>query len=291
MADLHPLIGTNDHRQQQQPPSSSHSGSEHLAEECLSEMVVDFLEDYDGYRSSWAEDDLTDGEAMDVMAAGEGDCREAVGEIRRMVSVKGGNNVEGYREVLVDNVRAAASSLEGVVSRRRLVLILRELHYNAAICKTKWGSSRGVAAGDYEFVDVVNGNIRYLIDTNFRAQFEIARATVQYKELLKSLPLIFIGTVEELKKMVRIMCDAAKVSLNHRNLSVPPWRKGIYMKNKWLGPYRRTINPIQEEKSPTTTLDNSTSWAVKCRWIGFDTTNVETNINVSSVCVRSIKAG
>lgn len=163
MADLHRLIGSNDQRQQ--PPSSSDSGSEHLAEECLSEMVVDFLEDYDGCRRSWREDDFTDGEAMDVMAGAEADYTEAVGEIRRMVSVNGGN-VEGYREVLVDNVLeaaelAAGSSSDGVVSRRRLMLILRELHYNAAICKTKWGSSSGVAAGDYEFVDIiVNGNIR-----------------------------------------------------------------------------------------------------------------------------------
>lgn len=279
MAALHRLIGTDDRGRH--PPSSSDSGSEHSAEECLSEMVTDFLEEYGGCRSSSPAEDFSDAAATDVAPAA--DCTEAVGEIRRMVSANGGK-VDVYREVLVGNVQeavemAAALSPNGVVSRRSLMLILRELHYNAAICKTKWGSSRGVAAGDYEFVDVVNGNIRYLIDTNFPAQFEIARATIQYKELLKSLPLIFIGRVEELKKMVRIMCDAAKISLNHTNLSVPPWRKSIYMNNKWLGPYRRTINP------KSSIPENSKGWPVKCRWVGFDTTAVEPNAN-AYLCVR-----
>ncbi|XP_038889008.1 uncharacterized protein LOC120078773 [Benincasa hispida] len=254
-------------------------------------MVVDFLEEYGGCRSSSPAEAFSDGAAMEVPAAAAADFTEAVGEIRRMVSVNGGN-VGGYREVLVGNVQdaaemAAASSSDGVVSRRMLMMILRELHYNAAICKTKWGSSRGVAAGDYEFVDVVDGNIRYLIDTNFPTQFEIARPTIQYKELLRSLPLIFIGTMEEVKKMVRIMCNAAKISLNHMNLSVPPWRKTIYMKNKWLGPYHRTINPVYD-KSPMP--ENSTGRLVKCRWIGFDTAVVEANVD-ASICVRSIKAG
>ncbi|KAG6571600.1 hypothetical protein SDJN03_28328, partial [Cucurbita argyrosperma subsp. sororia] len=283
MSALRRLIGSGDQRRY--PPSSSGSESEYLVDECLSEMVVDFLEEYGGGTSSWPAEDLSN-----VAAAAAADCTEALGEIRRMVSVNGGN-VEPYRAVLVGNVQeaaelAAASSLNSVVSQRRLMVFLQELRYNAAMCKTKWESSRDLTSGNYEFIDVVNGNVRYLIDMNFPAQFEIARSTIQYRELLKSLPLIFIGTIDELKKMVKIMCNAAKRSLNCMNLSVPPWRKYIYMKNKWLGPHRRIVNLVLD-KSPTP--KKSTNWPVKCQWVGFDNTIVEPNTN-TSICVRSIKA-
>lgn len=165
MAVLQRLIGSDDRRWHPPPSSGSSSGSEHsAADECLSEMVVDFFED-GCCRSSSPAGEISDTAEMDVAAAAAADCMEAVGEIRRMVAVNGGN-VEPYRELLVGNVlevaeMAAASSSDGSVARRRLMMILREFHHNAAVCKTKWGSSRGVAAGDYEFVDVVNGNIRY----------------------------------------------------------------------------------------------------------------------------------
>ncbi|XP_022967649.1 uncharacterized protein LOC111467093 [Cucurbita maxima] len=279
MSALQRLIGSGDQRQY--PPSSSGSESKYSADEWLSEMVVDFLEEYSGGTSSWPVEDLSN-----VAAA---DCTEALGEIRRMVSVNGGN-VEPYRAVLVGNVQeaaewAAASSSDSVVSQRRLMVFLHELRYNAAICKTKWESSRDFTSGSYEFIDVINGSVRYLIDMNFPTQFEIARPTIQYRELLKSLPLIFIGTTDELKKIVKIMCNAAKRSLNCMNLSVPPWRKYIYMKNKWLGPHRRIVNLVFDKPS---TPKKSTNWAVKCQCIGFDNTVVEPNKN-ASICVRSVK--
>lgn len=159
MSALQRLIGSGDRCRY--PPSSSGSESEYSVDECLSEMVVDFLEEYSGGRSSWPVEDLSNATA----AAAPADCTEALGEIRRMVSVNGGN-VEPYRAVLVGNVQeaaelAAASSPDSVVSQRRLMVFLRELRYNAAICKTKWESSRDLTSGNYEFIDVINGNVRY----------------------------------------------------------------------------------------------------------------------------------
>lgn len=117
---------------------------------------------------------------------------------------------------------------------------------------------------------------RYLIDVNFRAQFEIARATIHYSELLKCLPTIFIGTPTELKRIVRIMCDAVKRSLNQTKLSMPPWRKNNYMVKKWLGSYRRTTNPVPDKMSVSNTSLGS---SVKCRWLGFDIVISDVEVN------------
>ncbi|XP_059310891.1 uncharacterized protein LOC132062312 [Lycium ferocissimum] len=121
---------------------------------------------------------------------------------------------------------------------------IRGFGYNTAICKTKWESSGGLKAGNYEFIDVIrsDNNTRYIIDLDFAAEFEIARPTNHYEQLLKSLPNVFVGKSEELKCILKVMSDGARLSLRNKELLIPPWRKNRFMQNKWLGAYKRTIN-------------------------------------------------
>ena len=58
---------------------------------------------------------------------------------------------------------------------------------------------------DYEYVDVMMKDkshggeaVRLIVDMDFRSQFELARPTSTYLELLSSLPSIFVGTEEKL---------------------------------------------------------------------------------------------
>ncbi|KAJ4967120.1 hypothetical protein NE237_018969 [Protea cynaroides] len=110
---------------------------------------------------------------------------------------------------------------------------LRDSDYNAVICKTKWENSSGLMAENYEFIDVIGFDSsweqRFIVDVDFVGEFEIARSMENYKCLLNALPKVYIGRVEELKQIVRIMADATKRSLKRRDLSLPPWRKNRYM--------------------------------------------------------------
>lgn len=157
--------------------------------------------------------------------------------------------------------------------------VLRELGHNAAVCKTKWSLSGSMSSGDHEFVDVVRagggqGQIRYFVELDLASEFQIARPTLQYSRMLLCLPMIFVGTGDEFKRIVRVLCDAARKSLRSTELSVSPWRKNRYVQNKWFGPYRRTINPIPE-KSPSP----SPSPAPAHRCVGFDDVVSDVNIN------------
>ncbi|KAK3029393.1 hypothetical protein RJ639_039737 [Escallonia herrerae] len=157
------------------------------------------------------------------------------------------------------------------VLRRHVIAFLRGFGYNAAVCKTKWENSGGLAAGSYEFIDVVRSDsaaTRYVVDTDFAGEFDIARQTSHYERVLHTLPRVFVGRCEELKQIVKFMSDAAKRSLKSRGLHLPPWRKNRYMQNKWLGPYLRTMNMI-----PANSLPASPTFAVKCRSIGFVAVN------------------
>ena len=79
-----------------------------------------------------------------------------------------------------------------------------------------------------------NKATRLILDMDFRSQFELARPTQTYKELISTLPSIFLGTEERLDKIISLLCSAAEESFREKGLHVPPWRKAMYMQSKWL---------------------------------------------------------
>ncbi|EFJ07306.1 hypothetical protein SELMODRAFT_9258, partial [Selaginella moellendorffii] len=67
--------------------------------------------------------------------------------------------------------------------------------------------------GDYEYVDVVfdsGGQAedrRLILDLDFQSQFEIARPTPSYRAALKLLPVVFVGSVKKLHRVLEIMSE------------------------------------------------------------------------------------
>ncbi|XP_027365672.1 uncharacterized protein LOC113872366 isoform X2 [Abrus precatorius] len=117
---------------------------------------------------------------------------------------------------------------------------LLALGYDASVCKSRWEKSPSYPAGEYEYIDVMMGKERVLIDIDFRSEFEIARSTKTYITILQNLPYIFVGKCDRLQSIVAIVSEAAKQSLKKKGMHVPPWRRVEYVKAKWLSPYTRT---------------------------------------------------
>ncbi|CAI9774438.1 unnamed protein product [Fraxinus pennsylvanica] len=180
------------------------------------------------------------------------------------------DRTDSFKNMLLAHVLKAVQVFSSVRSdkqifRRNVMAFLRQYGHNAAICKTKWESSGGLTAGNYEFIDVIlRDSTRYFIDLDFAAEFKIARPTNFYEHLLQFIPTVFVGKDEELKQILKIMSDGAKRSLICRELTLPPWRKHRFLQNKWFGPYRRTANLFPY------TLPSNQSYCVKCRAVGFD---------------------
>lgn len=247
------------------------SGSEHSVDHddspCLSDLVHGFLEEEDsGFVHASTHGHGSDSERVDLVA----DCTDFVVDMIR--SSSNDNLLFAHVSKAMEGFSCLRNHQRPVL-RRKVMLFLRELGHNAAICKTKWESSGGgLTAGSYEFIDVVVQSKssalqnRYVVDLDFASQFEIARPTSQYLKLLHHLPRVFVGKSEDLKTIVKSISDAAKRSLKSRELSLPPWRKNRYMQNKWFGPYLRTVNPL-----PTNSFTPPPSVnVVKCRRVGFD---------------------
>lgn len=81
-----------------------------------------------------------------------------------------------------------------------------------------------------------------MIELNFRAEFEMARGSDEYNRLVRRLPEVFVGKVERLSNLIKILCMAAKRCMKEKKMHMGPWRKHRYMQAKWLGPCERNTS-------------------------------------------------
>ncbi|MQM11498.1 hypothetical protein Taro_044403 [Colocasia esculenta] len=280
------------------------SGSEHEGGE-LSGFV-------DGFFFSDSEESAAkgcEGEDADAGSGGEGErsLQPPTPVVAMVCDLLKASASDGFRRGLFADVTEAAERFAGLRSnrpsfRRAVVSSLRETGYNAGICKARWESRGGVTAGSYEYIDVVRESPatppspqtqqrqqqleqRYVVDVEFAAEFEIARPTAEYARVAAELPRVYVGKPEELRRLLRLLADAAKRSLRAREMHVPPWRKGRYMQAKWLGPYHRTLNPVPSGAA-VTAAPRSPSFSpgrdMKCRFLGFDTAAAQRVISPAS---------
>lgn len=84
------------------------------------------------------------------------------------------------------------------------------------------------------------GEARVVIELNFRAEFEMARASDEYNRLISRLPEVFVGKAERLRALIKILCSAAKTCMKEKKMHLGPWRKQKYMQAKWLGTCERS---------------------------------------------------
>ncbi|MED6174979.1 hypothetical protein PIB30_074129 [Stylosanthes scabra] len=126
---------------------------------------------------------------------------------------------------------------------------LQAAGFDTAICKTKWKTSPNLPPGEHTFVDVIDSTsskrgdiIRVIIEVNFRGEFEMARAGEEYNRLVQRLPEVFVGKVERLNNIIKVLCMGAKRCMKENKMHMGPWRKQRYMSAKWLGPCDRNTS-------------------------------------------------
>ncbi|XP_015057860.1 uncharacterized protein LOC107004135 [Solanum pennellii] len=155
-----------------------------------------------------------------------------------------GDNLKKSVINAVENALLAeeANDQSSLTFKRWLMTRLRDHGFDAGLCKLKWEKAVNHTSGSYEYIDVNIGVTRYIIEVSLVGEFEIARATPCYTSLLENFPHVFVGKVEELKQVVRIMSRAMKRSMKKMDIYVAPWRRLAYMEAKWFGSYKRTTN-------------------------------------------------
>ncbi|KAJ4965978.1 hypothetical protein NE237_017827 [Protea cynaroides] len=129
--------------------------------------------------------------------------------------------------------------------RRAVVGRLCHKGYNASLCTSEWKSTKKFPGGTHEYIDVIleglghKKELRYVIELEFRAEFEMVKACDEYQELMNQLPESFVGKPEHLNAIVRVVCSAAKMSMKEMKIHMGPWRKRRFMQMKWSDPNQR----------------------------------------------------
>ncbi|KAM0931273.1 hypothetical protein ACQ4PT_000344 [Festuca glaucescens] len=256
------------------------SGSDHDASACLSDLVQAFLET-DAAAGGAGEDGpgpAPKGQDSDD----EDDGAETAASVRELLDPPAAE--DPFRIRLAAAVAAALDAeaplqAHGAAFRRAVMRRLRAAGYDAGVCRSRWEASGGLTAGAYEYLDVVvptatsssskgtkRTTARYIVDADFRAGLEVARATAEYAVVVAAVPATAVVAREEaVGRAVRLASDAARRSLRAHGLHVPPWRKTRYMLAKWLGPYKRSPSSA----SGAMPTPGATGMDIKCRAVGF----------------------
>ncbi|XP_020105451.1 uncharacterized protein LOC109722018 [Ananas comosus] len=217
----------------------------------LSDLVVGFFEEIEGNANP-----ESDGEGEGEGSIGNDAERKAFWETQRQLLhealSKTSSAEKRIRAATEDIVRTMRS--EDLIcscsnrtvrdcrscSLRHVADRLRCAGFNSALCQSKWRRSPDILSGEHSYVDVVAESkkgpaaVRVVIELNFRAEFEMARASGEYSGLVASLPEVFVGKAERLKSAVKVMCAAAKKCMKDNKMHMAPWRKLKYMQAKWL---------------------------------------------------------
>ena len=93
------------------------------------------------------------------------------------------------------------------------------LWLGAGVCRSSWERSGSSPAGSHEYVDVLLslGSLsltsRYIVEVNVAAEFETARPSAEYQELLLALPPVLVARPETFKEVAAVMCAADRKSV------------------------------------------------------------------------------
>lgn len=109
------------------------------------------------------------------------------------------------------------------------------------LCKSKWEKKGHTPLCEYEYIDINAKGTRYLVEVSLAGEFTIARPTTYYTSLLQTFPDVFVGKPDEMKQVVKLMCNAIRKSMKSMDIHVPPWRRLTYSEAKWFGDYKRDI--------------------------------------------------
>ncbi|KAM5577913.1 hypothetical protein ABKV19_008305 [Rosa sericea] len=130
--------------------------------------------------------------------------------------------------------------------RHGIVNSLCDKGFKASLCISKWSETKKIPGGTHEYIEVTGNTstsrtkqLFYVVELEFRDQFEIAKASNEYRNLVRMLPKTYVGKADYLRAIVRIVCDAAKRSMKESRMHMGPWRKRSFMLMKWSASIER----------------------------------------------------
>lgn len=110
--------------------------------------------------------------------------------------------------------------------------------------------------------NIKKGEVRVIIELEFRGQFEMKKGSEEYNDLVSKLPNVFVGKIERLQAVIKILSNAAKRCMKEKKMHLGPWRKQRYVEAKWLRVVERTTTTLIK---PLVAVDEYSKHLVRTR--------------------------
>ena len=104
----------------------------------------------------------------------------------------------------------------------------------------------------HEFI-ICNGKLdgslehQCVIDPQFRDQFLLGKHNVEYENLLRFVPLEFVGSALRLQTIVSVICAQMTKVYQELGISLPPWRRPRAVLGKWFDTDVGSTNAAAQE--------------------------------------------
>lgn len=155
-------------------------------------------------------------------------------ESRWMEIVKPMDPFEEELAIQVRMMRNRIGSPETVqLSSEGVARELQKEGYDARVVAKKANEGDYLRTWSHSYVVVRRGNEEIIVEPNFAAQFQVARPTKRFKEIVDMIPLEFVGGMDRLLRVADFLATRASESLRASGLNVPPWRERDGMLSKW----------------------------------------------------------
>jgi len=110
----------------------------------------------------------------------------------------------------------------------------------------------------HQFVVIKAKSTEIIIDTAFREHFELpGKSGAAYRELFTGIPLVFVGSREELLELVTVISHALSQDYNSRDMPLPPWRTLEALMSRWPEASSAAIRAPVPWRSPRESVGGS----------------------------------
>lgn len=77
----------------------------------------------------------------------------------------------------------------------------------------------------------------WIIEWKFKDYFQTSKPTERYKAVLDSINEVFVGTIQQLKDILKFLCTELQMSFCEQGQELPPWRRLRSMMSRYEAQY------------------------------------------------------
>lgn len=198
----------------------------------------------------------------DVMPRGD-DQTATLAEIAKLLSPISSEHrelIHAVQQASQHQPKQACGDISALGRAESLAQALSRAGYSVRIRRAVGGGEGAISLSNLRHTFLYcasSSNDSFIIDPSFREQFEIAKPTQRFTQVLESVPDLLVIPASRIAPLVTLLCEEVAIAFKFNAMLLPPWRQTHGMLSKWLPRMSmdESFPPSPQHSSPTGQLD------------------------------------